>query len=514
MNSKNNVLMLWIMALVIFLSVLAHVLHRNLGFLDSYISLYKTSAAGSGLPIVLNVILALPILFGALALFCYRKKEERLSSIFVTLSLTFSSISIVAGGDGLVEYHFSIFMVLAILTYYDSIGLIILSTAIFAVQHMAGYFLFPQLICGTDDYSFSLLLIHAIFLILTSAFTIVQIYKKQTDTLKLEEENASHKRMIGTIMDNIKHTSKRVLENVQALESGSRESSFVSKNITHAIQEMAAGSDRQLSSVQESHDLLLEMQAGINQIAMSSSLVAESSQQTTMEADRGQEYIQKTIRQIGRITESVDYMGEAFGSFSERSQEINKVTAVISAVADQTNLLALNAAIESARAGEAGKGFAVVADEVRKLASQTASSAKDIAAIIREMQQETEAVKKAMAHGKKEVEGGVEIASETEAVFQKISESTVVVNDQLKDVVAAAKRIVAQSRQMAQSVVTVTEIAQMAKISSGSIFQSAGEQLAAIENVENVSAALNALSLQLDGLIDAVEAEGAVQRAG
>lgn len=101
----------------------------------------------------------------------------------------------------------------------------------------------------------------------------------------------------------------------------------------------------------------------------------------------------------------------------EKIQNINKA---ISDITEQTNLLALNAAIEAARAGEAGRGFAVVSDQIRKLAEETSQSAKQIDAIITEINTNAEqAVNKAKLTTDA-VKSQEDVVNHSQEIFTKI----------------------------------------------------------------------------------------------
>ena len=206
-STKRNQLMLVTTFVIVLTSVIVHLLHRFTDFAYTY-TVLRNGAVGYAYPIATWVLFAVPIVL-LIAMVVSQRVKPHLFPYLMMLTLTFASISTVAGGQGLVEYHFSIFVVLAILSFMRRIDLIVYSTVIFAVQHFAGYFLVPEIICGTADYPFSLLLVHAIYLILLSAVLIAQIHFRNLESSRVKVQEDETHRLLQLSLIHISEPTRR-----------------------------------------------------------------------------------------------------------------------------------------------------------------------------------------------------------------------------------------------------------------------------------------------------------------
>ncbi|WP_460324778.1 methyl-accepting chemotaxis protein [Paenibacillus sp. YSY-4.3] len=499
-------MMLILSGISLLLSVGTHAVHRYTSLFEVHRAMSGIGQLSQGLSLFKNLLFFIPIVLMILSLLIYRKSTSSPALPWLnSTTLTFSSISIMAGGDGFVEYHFSIFMTIAIIAYYENIRILIYSTAIFAVQHLAGYFWFPQLLCGMSDYRFSLLLIHALYLILTSGATIWFVYSKQIHTSEYEKKVASQQQALDKVLQNMNDSSESVLNAVTQLLSGASQSAKASQEIVTSIETISMGAYEQTNKLGLGVESIQSMVDQVGHINENANVVTESSLATSKQVVYGQERIHLLASQIHVITSSVNNVNEIIHQLADSSQEIEKLVDLISSIADQTNLLALNASIEAARAGEHGSGFAVVAAEVRKLAGQSNDSAAEIHRNVQSFQSRIDQVLSEMNVSLSEVQKGLEQITETQRVFAEISESSNTVDQQIKDISGTTDLLLQHSKQTHDMMIQVSEITSAFFSNIEKILSAAEEQSASSDAVNDIALNLESLVAELGGIIGSVE---------
>ncbi|SEI98720.1 methyl-accepting chemotaxis protein [Pseudomonas sp. NFR16] len=156
-------------------------------------------------------------------------------------------------------------------------------------------------------------------------------------------------------------------------------------------------------------------------------------------SDAGLAVLNQSIDLMHQLSQRADDSRESIEALSQRSEDIQRVTAVIQSIASQTNLLALNAAIEAARAGEHGRGFAVVADEVRGLAGRTATATGEVGAMVADIQQRTAQVVEQIRQLSGDLDGGVAQVETTGQQLGSIARLAVDVESQVGEIARGAQ---------------------------------------------------------------------------
>ncbi len=258
---------------------------------------------------------------------------------------------------------------------------------------------------------------------------------------------------INTVADSLQKAMTDVNEAVQSTAAAASQ-------ISSSTEELAAGSQEQSSQTTDIASAIEQMSKTIIETTKNTGIAADTARLAGSKAVEGGNVIKSTIAGMDKIASVVKKSADTVFALGKNSDKIGEIVQVIDDIADQTNLLALNAAIEAARAGEQGRGFAVVADEVRKLAERTTKATKEIASMIKQIQQDTADAVSSMQEGTREVEQGKILVNKSGQVLKEIIDGNERLTDIVIQVATASEQQSVTAEQISRNIESISSITQ------------------------------------------------------
>jgi len=251
---------------------------------------------------------------------------------------------------------------------------------------------------------------------------------------------------LRSLVGNVQVTATRVAQTTSAVESTSTE--------------LLATSNEQLREIRETGQSVVDMAGRINEVSAQAQESAQVARASLQAAESGLQAVQDAIGGMNAIRDQIQETSKRIKRLGESSQEIGEITELISDITEQTNVLALNAAIQAASAGEAGRGFSVVAEEVQRLAERSADATRQIAALVKAIQTDTQDAVAAMERSTQGVVEGAKLSDNAGTALSEIDRVSRRLAELIEQISDAALREAESANEVAgniQHIFAVTE---------------------------------------------------------
>lgn len=306
---------------------------------------------------------------------------------------------------------------------------------------------------------------------------------------------------IAGVVRQVQQQSQDLAAMAQQLAASAEELQAASQQISATAQQLADGTTRQRQLIGHGRDdseaaagVAAQLHARAQQAERQIAGVAEQAQRHGEEIARASELLVTLVAHL-------DQVSQAAGTLEQGSREIGKLVDAITRIASQTDLLALNAAIEAARAGQHGLGFRVVADEVRKLAEQSARSADEVRARVRQTQDQIGQVITAMNEGRRTAQG---VGTVSAAARQALDAIFGDLNATVRFASAFAGETEGQTQRIREVVRRMEEVAGIAEIAAQGAEQTSAateQQIASLSELTTTSQHLSEAAATLSETI-------------
>jgi methyl-accepting chemotaxis protein len=314
---------------------------------------------------------------------------------------------------------------------------------------------------------------------------------------------------IAAIVRQVQHQGQALAALAQQLAASARQLQGASQGISTTTQGLTRGAERQRELIGHGR---ADSEAAAVVASQLHARAREAERQIAGVAQqarrRGQE-IARASELLITLVEHLDHVSRAAATLELGSRETAKLVDAITRIASQTDLLALNAAIEAARAGPHGLGFRVVADEVRKLAEQSARSADEVRARVRQTQEQITQLLGAMEEGRRTAQGVGAVSTAVREALDAIFDD---LNATVQSAAALAGETEGQAGRIREVVRRIDEVAGIAETAAqGAQRTSAAteQQIASLGELSTTSQQLAVAAAKLTETIERFNVNGA-----
>ncbi|TNC80329.1 MAG: chemotaxis protein [Oleiphilus sp.] len=244
----------------------------------------------------------------------------------------------------------------------------------------------------------------------------------------------------GAIADSINFAIDQMRGLVRAIRDTALQVASSAQETQSTAMHLADSSEHQAQEIAGASAAINEMAVSIDQVSSNAAESASVAERSVTIAKKGAEVVQNTINGMDTIREQIQETSKRIKRLGESSQEIGDIVSLINDIADQTNILSLNAAIQASMAGDAGRGFAVVADEVQRLAERSSAATKQIEALVKTTQTDTNEAVISMEHTTAEVVRGARLAQDAGVALEEIETVSMNLADLIQNISNASRQ--------------------------------------------------------------------------
>ena len=285
----------------------------------------------------------------------------------------------------------------------------------------------------------------------------------------------------GAIADSINFAIDQMRQLVSKINHLSVQVAKSASNTQSTASSLTSAAESQAKEIGAASSAINEMAVSIDQVSSNAAESAAVAERAVGIAGKGSEVVQDTIHGMDTIRGQIQETSKRIKRLGESSQEIGDIVSLINDIADQTNILSLNAAIQASMAGDAGRGFAVVADEVQRLAERSSAATKQIAALVKTIQTDTNEAVISMEQTTSEVVGGAKRAQDAGVALGEIESVSTTLAELIQNISNAARQQAVSAGHVSNTMNVIQEITGQTVTSTEDTSSSIGK-LAAMAN--------------------------------